>query len=105
MEKKWFPWTSYLGYLCLCVWCTITIFFRRKFKLELWLSFLGQVILSFICLGVIPASLLSALYDPIRGVHVGLATAYNILIWVYLYFAGVLAVWLLLRWRNAKLII
>lgn len=101
MSKK-LKWFSYLGLLVLSITLTHKITIKQKFQIDIWLKFVGKLVVLLICIAFIPANVLTLIYYPIYNFNQLLGELYNVLVCIYLYISGVLITEKISKWAQLQ---
>lgn len=75
-------------------------FIPNKKNTMLWMDFFGRLVFYIFVVVFIPTDLLLKIYYPLYDSNQFIGDCFNLLIWIYLYFAGVFVLNKLIQWDK-----
>jgi len=76
--------------------------FTRSYSLKEWLGFLWRFVVGLLGVILFPAQFLLIPYPKLLAFNYLLGESYLLLVWVYIYLAGVFVLRYLLRWLEGR---
>lgn len=103
MHNKWFSWTSHIGIIYMFYKVAYIAAFKEKFNITLWFSFFWRLIAALTCIVVLPTHIFLYPLNWLYAFNRYVADLYNLLVWVYIYLAGVYVLKRLIHWADSNL--